>query len=1457
LTLAGAVGALLLTCARDTTGPALSGIQLTVQGPDTVGVAQSIDLTAYLPQGADPTRVRITWKASDTSLVRVAPAGAATKVYGRRLGEDTITATLTAPDLPSGVSRSHVLTVGPGAPAQLLITTEPPDSARVGKPFTRQPVLQVADSGGNAVAMAGVRVAAALDAGTGTLANDTALSAPTGAVSFAGLALTATAGTYALRFTTPADTLAPVVSNAFQLTPGDPSRLVVTTQPPATVKAGVAFGPPPEVQLADAAGNAVAQAGLPVHARITSGPASVLAADSAATNAGGLAVFAGMVVGGATTASLTLTFTTGPFADTSTAFALVAGDPATLGLVAPLPGSAQSGVPIGPAPQVRIVDAFGNTVPMGGVTITASLASGAGTLGGATAAPTDSSGIATFADLIIAGPVGPYAVTFSAGGQSWQPVTSGSIALTSGPAARLAFTVQPSNVVAGVPIAPAVQVTVYDTTGNVITTASSGVKLAISANPGADTLGGTDSVAAVNGVAVFPSLTLRKSGAGYTLMAVSSGLEPAISAPFDVSAAAAAQLIANSATSITDTVGTAVEARPSVRVTDPFGNGVSGRSVTFAITAGGGALTGGTQTTDAAGVATVGAWTLGTVTGTDTMTASAGSLAGSPVTFTVDARPGPPSPATSVVTAGASTIPAGSSLAAVLATKDQYGNALTSGGAGVAFTRSGGTSTGTFGAVVDSGNGRYTAAFTGETAGTATTIGATIGGTAVSSPLPTVTVTPGPPSHVASTAGNGLTATVGTATQVAPAVVVRDAYDNAVPGVGVTFTVTGGAGSVSPATPVTTDAAGKAAADKWILGLTVGPNALTATAGGASAVFGATGTLPTLLTTVPLGDASMGRSPAGIAVNPTTNRVYVANTAGGTVTVLDGGTNTPLASIAVGTGPTNVAVNATTNTVYVALSTDSLVEISGATNTVTGGASFPAGSNPSGLAVNEKTDQIYVSLVHYDAVAKVDGSTFAYTIPIGNALLQVRQVAVDSTTGLVYVTYINGISLAHLIDVYDGSTNALVKTISALGGIPPENIAVDPVANRIYFSGSVPSIGVIDGSTNTLLTTIPVITTPPFVPHSASINSFAPVIQALSVDPVSRLVYATSDNGTLAVIDGVANSVLGTLRVGCSPTGVAANASNGKWFASLGAASAVLALPGGSTTVERTLVLASSPTGVGVNQATGEIWVANAGSGNVLVLDGTTYALRYALPAGTTPAKVGLDATRNRVYVASTGSDSLTILDGAAHAFVSQVHVGTAPEGVAVMEGLNRVYVANSGSGSISVIDGATGAVSTTLPLGSGNPTDLAASPEAGAVFVCQDDQYMRRLDAGTNTLSGPASTNGWCDNLAVNRRNGLVYPSFRNPYNHGVLIFDASLTAVPPSILYLSVVPTAMAADPTTGVVLVGTSGETDVISGDLNANVAPLPLTGAASGLAVNPANGRFYVTDAENATLRVIQQ
>ena len=66
------------------------------------------------------------------------------------------------------------------------------------------------------------------------------------------------------------------------------------------------------------------------------------------------------------------------------------------------------------------------------------------------------------------------------------------------------------------------------------------------------------------------------------------------------------------ATAQTVHVGTPVTSPPSVLVTDANDNPVAGVAVTFAVGLGSGTITGANATTDAAGIATVGSWTLGT-----------------------------------------------------------------------------------------------------------------------------------------------------------------------------------------------------------------------------------------------------------------------------------------------------------------------------------------------------------------------------------------------------------------------------------------------------------------------------------------------------------------------------------------------------------------------------------------------------------------------------------------------------------------------------------------------------------------------------------------------------------------------------------------------------------------------------------------------------------------------------
>ena len=149
-------------------------------------------------------------------------------------------------------------------------------------------------------------------------------------------------------------------------------------------------------------------------------------------------------------------------------------------------------------------------------------------------------GIATFAGCKIDKPGTGYTLTATSAGLT--SATSNAFDVAVGPATKVVYTQQPTAVVAGSVISPAVVVTVQDAVGNTVTSSSATVAVAFGTNPGAGTLSGTVSLAATNGVATFSDLSINKTGTGYTLVASSTGLTSATSSAFNVTVGAAAKV---------------------------------------------------------------------------------------------------------------------------------------------------------------------------------------------------------------------------------------------------------------------------------------------------------------------------------------------------------------------------------------------------------------------------------------------------------------------------------------------------------------------------------------------------------------------------------------------------------------------------------------------------------------------------------------------------------------------------------------------------------------------------------------------------------------------------------------------------------------------------------------------------------------------------------------------------
>src|SRR5262249_51965544 len=113
---------------------------------------------------------------------------------------------------------------------------------------------------------------------------------------------------------------------------------------------------------------------------------------------------------------------------------------------------------------------------------------------------------------------------------------SASAELTIDPGTKLVFAQQPTATMVNALINPAAAVQVEDANGNVVTTDTSEVSVALTAPNGA-VLSGTTKVAVGNGKATFVDLSVDKPGV-YTLTATDGSLTSAVSDFFTVAGAA-------------------------------------------------------------------------------------------------------------------------------------------------------------------------------------------------------------------------------------------------------------------------------------------------------------------------------------------------------------------------------------------------------------------------------------------------------------------------------------------------------------------------------------------------------------------------------------------------------------------------------------------------------------------------------------------------------------------------------------------------------------------------------------------------------------------------------------------------------------------------------------------------------------------------------------------------------
>jgi YVTN family beta-propeller protein len=301
----------------------------------------------------------------------------------------------------------------------------------------------------------------------------------------------------------------------------------------------------------------------------------------------------------------------------------------------------------------------------------------------------------------------------------------------------------------------------------------------------------------------------------------------------------------------------------------------------------------------------------------------------------------------------------------------------------------------------------------------------------------------------------------------------------------------------------------------------------------------------------------------GVGVNPSTHKAYAVDEPNGSVMVMNRSAGTTQA-VKVGANPIALAIDRAVNKIYVAnTGSGNISVIDGASDNVV--TTIPGEAHPYAIAVNEATGTVYVTNTYSDAVTVIDVHTdTAHPMNVGGA----DSIAIDSRTNTIFLAHYEESE----VRIVDGTTGAVRKVnvgphiwgmlfdegsgtlylghtgtaeivslnekTLAVGAIPvgqiPCALALNARLQRLYaVNYGDQTLSVIDLRTQRAIDALPVGEHP----------------QAVAVDSERNVVYVANVHGEgVTAIDGNNNRVMGTFTSGEKPYAVTVDEQTGEVF---------------------------------------------------------------------------------------------------------------------------------------------------------------------------------------------------------------------------------------------------------------------------------------------------------------------
>jgi YVTN family beta-propeller protein len=650
-----------------------------------------------------------------------------------------------------------------------------------------------------------------------------------------------------------------------------------------------------------------------------------------------------------------------------------------------------------------------------------------------------------------------------------------------------------------------------------------------------------------------------------------------------------------------------------------------------------------------------------------------------------------------------------------------------------------------------------------------------------------------------------------------------------------------------------------------------------------------------------------GHGGIGIVLSEITNTVYVANGDDNSVSIIDGascnaqdtdGCASAHASAPVGLSPSHLAIDETSDTLYVAnegAAAVSMIDTSSCNSRAISGCgqlapTVATGRAPNGLTIDSQTHTLYVSNGADNTVSVVSVATCNARVQIGcrSEAPSVRLAgpsvggALDEATRTLFeptVSALPGGDAPGALSMIDTSTcNAALftgcsRTPRRIGiGSGPIDVAVNALTRRAYVVNETDNdVSVVD-------------ITRCNARQAADCRAVSPTMGigynggAVAVDAATDTIYASSqDEGTVRVLDGATCNEHRTS--GCRhPVPTTA--------VGVGAA---------ESTLDRT---------------TGTLYVANNGANTVSVIDtsacNTTSLAGCRRPwptvaVGQYPMSAVADEDLGTLYVANLNSSTVSVIDTRTCNAHTTTGCGKRPATIAVSGGAiaiaialdpltQTVYVTNFDGGTVSIINARTCNARTTTGCGQ-TPHAVRVGVRPGALLLDRTTRTLYIADLNNKAVllidaaTCNATTFAGCSiarptvplvavptSMTLGTRPATLYVSIEDDSSLAMIDIthcNARITvgcSNAPRTARVGYFPSGLAIDDRSGDVLVGNVGDSTLSVIDeagcnasttvgCSGHARTVDTGGRPEDLTVDTSTGTLYVSDNADAAVSIV--